>query len=706
MSPAPAPDGSLPADFFDNKTSGSQTTTTAAPDGSLPPDFFDQQKPLTQGTSPRLRFGMSDDDIIRSYGYDPATIKKAHLYSPNDFSSYLSDPSRTDLVSKLADSPLGGLGMGALNTVNGLGQFATHVLNKVGIASDADRQYMDLATRVAHDDYDQNIRRGQPHSNIPEALGSIVATPAVGGSSIGGIALGGAIAGMSQPVYENGPQDSYVVPKLVQGVEGGVTGAVTGAVLHGAANAPRVVRAVNAVRKGTVDNPLQTLVQALKPRSSAVNFDRSLTRAVPDIKDAEAFMGKPISGLEDAIQAVKLAKNANRARWNQFMGPAAERGQLVDMTPVADAMNASIPDRFRFENTLPDGSPNAALQSRLNTSNVYRGAKVPVQKAEQLLHDTNAELDAYYAKYPASQRADLRANPETAGTVAQADAIRNALYSTFDDPSLGLGTRELNLRYGALMDMEDALMRRKNVAARQQPQSLQQQVSKARAAGKVALGLGKMVFTKGATGLPNALEGLASMSASNWLKEQQTTDALIKNAFASYKGGPNPSIVGPVPPRIAGLLNKAPVVTPPPADTSFVRGVSGPESAVLGFPQSQQKLLPDVYNPVGGQMRKPWTESGGMPQNAGQPTGGGVVVPDILGRSTRGQGTPRPLLPAAHGAPTGGVTQPTRFGRPTYRGQPGMNPQQSTVSGPGAKTVGPPAAIPLPPAGTFKNPYR
>jgi len=271
---------------------------------------------------------------------------------------------------------------------------------------------------------------------------------------------------------------------------------------------------------------------------------------------------------------------------------------------------------------------------------------------------------------------------------------------------LDSGPREINRRYGALVDLEDAALRRKNVAARQAPQNLSQQLGNIHTAMNVVRGGAKLMAGNPAGAATELAQGVAIRNAAKWLKDQQSTNNLIRKAFKNYDVA-QPPFPNPGPPRaIRGLLPSASFRMGPGPDTSYVHGVSGPEAAVLGFPPSQQRLLPEVASPVGGQMRKRWTETSGIPQNAGQPIGGGVVVPDIIGRSSRGQGTPRPLLPAAPGAPTAGVTQPTRFGRPNYREQPGRNQQQSTVSGPGAKTIGPGSPHPMPPAGTFRNPYR
>ena len=97
-----------------------------------------------------------------------------------------------------------------------------------------------------------------------------------------------------------------------------------------------------------------------------------------------------------------------------------------------------------------------------------------------MLRDANAELDAFYAKYPRAQWATLQTNPETAATYAKAQALRNAVYSSLDNYGVGDAPREINKRYGNLLELEEELQRRKNVAARQQPQSLSEQVGKVR----------------------------------------------------------------------------------------------------------------------------------------------------------------------------------------------------------------------------------
>ncbi len=386
------------------------------------------------------------------------------------------------------------------------------------------------------------------------------------------------------------------------------------------------------------------LIQALRPIASRTNFDKSVAMAMPDIKAVESAPGA-IQDIDTLLDTTGKAKKLNRVHFQKFTTPAQQKMMSVDLNPVADAIEGSIPETTRFED-VQRGVPTKAYRKALDYAKKYR-ASVSVEKAEALLRDVNAQLDEYYAKYPGVKRAMLRSNPETAALVAKADALRDALYTTLDNPGLGAGPRELNRRYGAMIDIEDAALRRKNVAARQAPQNITEQFSHFAAARDFVKGSAKLA-TGNVGGAVDLLKGAAARSAAKFAKEQQSTNNLIRRAFKYYD------------------VKASPLPQPPPVDLS-------------------RAILPEATSQIGVS---------------------GVTVPDIIGRSRRGMGTPHPLIPAATGNPSGGVAQPTRFGRPPGRPIPGKYPQTSTASGPGAKTVGPKPPFPMPPAGTFKNPYR
>ena len=124
-------------------------------------------------------------------------------------------------------------------------------------------------------------------------------------------------------------------------------------------------------------------------------------------------------------------------------------------------------------------------------------------------------------------------------TVAEAGALRSQLYSTLDNLT-GPGAADLKQRYGALSNVENELLRRKNVSARQQPDSLAEQLSMARAYGKIAVGVARLSPS-------SLLEGTQSLAAAKWLKTRGTTDAMITRAFQALGTQPAAATI-PAPP--------------------------------------------------------------------------------------------------------------------------------------------------------------
>src|SRR5207253_809405 len=153
----------------------------------------------------------------------------------------------------------------------------------------------------------------------------------------------------------------------------------------------------------------------------------------------------------------------------------------------------------------------------------------------------------------------------------EADGLRKALYTALDGQGEPGAARELKQRYGALMSVEEEVYRRANVAKRQQPESLSEQIGKVRAAGEMARGAWRLAHGDVA-GMADIAAARAGRHAATYLKEQQTADALVRRAFASFDGAPVP-VPMPSHRRPAGLLVPGPIITPPPADQSFRRGV-------------------------------------------------------------------------------------------------------------------------------------
>lgn len=446
---------------------------------------------------------------------------------------------------------------------------------------------------------------------IPAALESLV--PVAVGAAAGltaGAAGGTAVrAGLGAMGASEGVQD---------------LGEDLGNIAVGGWAATRAPGAARALGAKFARDPKTSMVKALKPAATNTKFKENLDRSLPELKTTEAELGRPVESLADLLEATKLAK---KRVYDQYLGirnqpsidpytkqpmAGASPGEAhVDMTPVADAMQASVSQKLWREN------PKAA-QKIVALADKYR-TTMPFSEAESILKTTNNELEAFYAKYPPAQRAALErsagswnSTPKLAMKKAQGDAIRDVLYNHLDSAGEGAAPREFKQRYGSLMNMEREVYRRQNVAERQQPDSLIEQAGKLSAVGDAAKGFVKSLATgQPGSALLGVAEGAAKWRTAKWLKEQQTTDALIKAAFKRYQGSPAP-VDTPPPFQPKALLNGpdqpgGTYYTPPPADTSG---------------GGMQPLAP--HQEV-NRMRK------ALPVGTA-PFGQGTVVPDILGR--------------------------------------------------------------------------
>lgn len=314
-------------------------------------------------------------------------------------------------------------------------------------------------------------------------------------------------------------------------------------------------------------SPNTLMIKALKPANTKIGFDKTLDAALPQINRIAKETGTPITDTASFLAATKQAKHAVRAEYDALMGPRRAIGSTVDLTPVAEAMEQSIPLKTRLEN------PTQA-KAITDMANLYR-KKFDLEEAETLLRDANAELEGYYNKFPMARSRAAHSNPDIAPTVAQATELRNAIYGALDAPGQPPIARDLQRQYGALMEVENAGHRRMMVAQRQQPESLSEQIGKVRAAGELARGTWKLAHGN-LSGAADIAAGMAGRSMATFLKEQQTMDALIKRAMQGYTKVARATPI-PASPRIAGLLPEPArpmsAATEPPA--KLIRGERG-----------------------------------------------------------------------------------------------------------------------------------
>lgn len=428
-----------------------------------------------------------------------------------------------------------------------------------------------------------------PLSRISKAASALPVLPRLAAEGAAGAGVAGVQSGGDRTLMAAGA----LAPAVFAGAGATARGArnLVGGMAAGARDGGIGGALASVVRSAAPVESKRMVVQALKPRNSQTGFERLLDQALPEIKAVEVETGKPIETLDDFLGAVKQAKQRVRATYDQIAGPRRAMGSTVDLSPVADAMEASLPKKT----VLQDPSAVATVKRAADT---YR-QRFSLEDAEQLLRETNAELDAYYNKFPMARRAAESANPEVAHLVAQAKALRTAIYSTLDDASQGGSARELQRRYGALMEVEDTAMRRANVANRQQPESLSEQIGKVRAAADMAKGVWRLGHgdLSGAADIAGARAGRATAT---FLKEQQTTDALIRRAMAAHRTMPTP-VPMPAPTVIRGELPPAVHRMGAGADPSYVRAVPGQyarrEPAGLLPPKSSGPVMPASGKP-------------------------------------------------------------------------------------------------------------
>jgi hypothetical protein len=292
--------------------------------------------------------------------------------------------------------------------------------------------------------------------------------------------------------------------------------------------------------------PNQLLTKAIKPLASNTGWDAAIAKAVPDMKAAEADLGHPVTGVDDALSAANIAK---KAIWKQYAAKLQsastgfgdeETGGVIDGNEIADAMMNSIDKRTALQNP-------GLVEHIQKIADTYR-RPMALDEAEDFLQSANNDLHSYYAKNKVGQQVAER-DPSTGYVVAEAQQLRSSLYSALDDLT-GPGAADLKQRYGALSNVENELLRRKNVSARQQPESLAEQLSMARAYGKIAVGVARMSPS-------SLLEGTQSLAAAKWLKARGTTDAMITRAFQALGQPPAsattaPTGAGPIAPATAG----------------------------------------------------------------------------------------------------------------------------------------------------------
>jgi hypothetical protein len=326
------------------------------------------------------------------------------------------------------------------------------------------------------------------------ALGQAVKAGVVEGAAAGGLGSFGASLAQTDNSLGTVAKDTAI-------------GTAAGAAIGGAAaTIPAVVLGTKRIISPNTED---ALIKAIKPAKNNVRFRADVQTAVPEIVRASQT---PIENIDQFVKATNTAKKNVWQRYQTILGQNADA--TIDGGPIADAIESSIDRRFELLN------PAGAKRIR-NIAKTYK-RKLTLEEAEDFLQSANNDLHSYYAKNKVSQKAAAR-DPEVAHTLREAEALRDALYAKLSTLS-GKDAAAIKRLYGALTNVEEEAIGRANVAARQAPFSLAEQLSFASAMGDAL----KSVLNLNAG---DALSGVAKATVGRLMKKANTTDALIKTGM-------------------------------------------------------------------------------------------------------------------------------------------------------------------------------
>jgi hypothetical protein len=352
--------------------------------------------------------------------------------------------------------------------------------------------------------------------------------------------------------------------QTIGAVEGGrIAAPVARAAVDTAKNIGNPVTAVKNVFAGP---PEVQMTKALQPGKNNVNFSADLKTALPQMKSAEAQLGNPIEGFDDAVQANVLAKKNIWKQVQSRLSSAGQAGAMIDGNQIADAMMGSVDKRMAIQN------PGVAARIK-DIANTYR-RDIPVDEAEDFIQSNNHELTGYYARNKISQQA-AQSDPEVAAKIAEGDALRQALYSRIDS-LFGPGVAQLKKTYGALSNVQKELAGQQIIYARKAPANLGEQLSYFQAAGKALTG--------------DLVGAAKDVAVRRFLSDLNDKNSMIARSFAKVQPAtpfPQPTI-----PKFSGLLESGPIRLSSP-DTSGIVDFTPPPYSYDTAAARLGRLLPE-----------------------------------------------------------------------------------------------------------------
>lgn len=312
-----------------------------------------------------------------------------------------------------------------------------------------------------------------------------------------------------------GPAAAHAGENLAEGNTATGLGQATGLL------APFGVKGIKTAMLGDARTPGGMATQAVKPGvMRAAKFQQAFDKAVPALKETSEAMGTPFDTLDNLAQVVPEAK---KALWQKYEAQLQQNGQVAaNATDVADAMEAQISPRFQRNN------PAAAKAIRTQAA-YYRKNPLTLSQLEDELQGANNDLENFYSKAPAARSSAAR-NPEIGHTVAEANALRQVLYSELEKAGAN-GARDLKAQYGALSELENPIYRRQGAQMQKPPADLGDRFN-------LASGVANLVNGVATHGLGPLVKGAAQVAANRALNSINSTDAILGRAYDAANASP------------------------------------------------------------------------------------------------------------------------------------------------------------------------
>jgi hypothetical protein len=321
-------------------------------------------------------------------------------------------------------------------------------------------------------------------------------------------AIAGGTAGFGSALQDNNPNLKSVAEKTL---EGAIGGAITGGVLTGL---PALAVGTAKATKNTIAPSVEVaLTKAIKPAKNNTGWFDAIKNVVPDIQETAQKLKIPVNNLEDFSNVIKLTKDRIWKTYTDILGPQADH--TIDGNQIADAMLNSLDKRTQVQNP-------GLVERLIEKAGTYR-KPLSLADAEDFLQSANNDLHNFYAKNKVGQKV-AASDPEVAPVLAEAGTLRDALYSKLNDLT-GQDAALLKKKYGDLSNIQNEVIGRKNVAARQNPDNLGSQLNTAQAVGNILESVADMK-------LGSAAKGVGQFAASKYLQRKNSTDGLIQSAFS------------------------------------------------------------------------------------------------------------------------------------------------------------------------------